>query len=143
QAQHNSSQVRPRRQMSVHCPGGKPTLSPYSLDAVAYARKVGYVSVQCASNGIRFAQELDFCHAAKKAGLRFVYLQFDGTTNEANSHRKVGNLFEVKQKAIDNIHAAGVGIVLVTTIVNTVNNDQIGPIVRFLADNIDKVMAVS
>ena len=139
----NSAKVKPRRQMSVQFSGGEPTLSPYFLDAIAYARQIGYVAVQCASNGIRFAQEPEFCLAAKKAGLRFVYLQFDGTTNESNSHRKVGNLYEVKQRAIDNLHAAGVDIVLVTTIVNTVNNDQVGPIVRFLADNIDKVVACS
>ena len=139
----NSAEVKPRRQLSVQFSGGEPTLSPYFLDAVRYARKVGYISVQAASNGIRFAQEPEFCEAAKKAGLRFVYLQFDGTTNEANSHRKVGNLFEVKQKAIDNLYAAGIDITLVTTIVNTVNNDQVGPIVRFLVDNIDKIVSVA
>ena len=30
--------------------GGEPTLSPYFLDAVRYARKVGYNSVQAATN---------------------------------------------------------------------------------------------
>jgi uncharacterized radical SAM superfamily Fe-S cluster-containing enzyme len=139
----NSAEVKPRRQLSVQFSGGEPTLSPYFLDAVRYARKVGYISVQAASNGIRFAQEPEFCGAAKKAGLRFVYLQFDGVTNEANSHRKVGNLFEVKQKAIDNLYAAGVDVALVTTIVNTINNDQVGPIVRFMADNIEKMVAVA
>src|SRR5262245_22665071 len=139
----NSAQVKPRRQMSVQFSGGEPTLSPYFLDAIRYARQIGYISVQAASNGIRFAQEPAFCEAAKRAGLRFVYLQFHGTTNEANSHRKVGNLFEVKQKAINNLYAAGLDVVLVTTIVNTVNNDQVGPIVRFMAENIAKMVAVS
>ncbi len=139
----NITKVKPRRQMSVQFSGGEPTLSPYFLDAVAYAKKLGYVAVQAASNGIRFAQEPEFCAAAKKAGLRFVYLQFDGTTNEANSHRKVSNLFEVKQRAIDNLGAVGVDVLLVTTIVNTVNNDQLGPIVRFMAENISKVSAIS
>jgi len=138
-----SIQVKPKRQMSVQFSGGEPTLSPYFLDAVAYARKVGYVSVQAATNGIRFAQDEEFCRAALKAGMRFAYLQFDGVTNEANSHRKVGNLFDVKQRAILNMKAAGIDVVLVTTIVNSVNNDQVGPIVKFMADNIDKVVAVS
>src|SRR6266581_7339587 len=82
----NSAQVKPRRQMSVQFSGGEPTLSPYFLDAIAYARKLGYQSVQCATNGIRFAQDLDFARRAKSAGLRLVYLQFDGVTNEANNH---------------------------------------------------------
>src|SRR5262245_59076595 len=51
----NSINVKPRRQMSVQFSGGEPTLSPYFLDAVAYSRRIGYQSVQCATNGIRFA----------------------------------------------------------------------------------------
>ena len=48
------------------------------------------------------------------------------STNEANSHRKVGNLFDVKLRAIENLHAAGIDVVLVVTVVNGVNNDQVG-----------------
>ena len=66
-----------------------------------------------------------------KAGLRIAYLQFDGVSEEANAHRKVGNLFDVKLRAIENLHAAGIDVCLVVTIVNTVNNDQVGPIVKF------------
>ena len=54
------------------------------------------------------------------------YLQFDGIGNAANSHRQVGNLFDVKLRAIENLHAAGVDIVPVMTIVNGVNNEQVG-----------------
>ena len=64
-------------------------------------------------------------------------------TNEANSHRKVGNLFDVKLRAIENLHAAGIDVVLVVTIVNGVNNDQVGPIVQFAIDNADKITVVS
>ncbi len=135
--------IKPRRQLSVQFSGGEPTLSPHFLQAVRYAREIGYFCVQCASNGIRFAQEPDFCRQAKAAGLRLCYLQFDGVTNEANSHRKVGNLFDVKLKAIENLAAAGIDVVLVVTVVNGVNNDQVGPIVEFAIDNADKVTVVS
>jgi uncharacterized radical SAM superfamily Fe-S cluster-containing enzyme len=139
----HSIQIKPRRQMSVQFSGGEPTISPYFLDAVAYARKVGYESVQCATNGIRFAQDFEFASKAKQAGLRLAYLQFDGVTNEANMHRGVGNLFEVKQRAIENLNGAGVDITLVVTIVNSINNEQVGPIIRFAIDNVDKINAVS
>src|SRR5215216_2802324 len=139
----DSLTVLPRRQMSVQFSGGEPTLSPHFLQAIKYARDVGYFCVQCASNGIRFAQEPEFCHEAKRAGLRLCYLQFDGVTNEANSHRKVGNLFDVKLRAIENLAAAGIDVVLVVTVVNGVNNDQVGPIVQFAIDNADKVTVVS
>src|ERR1700685_1281346 len=124
----HATKIQPRRQMSVQFSGGEPTMHPYFLDAVRFARKVGYNSVQAATNGIEFAKSKDFCKKTFEAGLRYAYLQFDGIGNDANSHRQVGNLFDVKLRAIENMHEAGIEIVLVTTIVNNVNNDQVGPI---------------
>jgi len=135
----NAITIKPRRQMSVQFSGGEPTLSPYFLDAVRYARKVGYNSVQAATNGIEFAKSFEFAQHAAEAGLRYAYLQFDGIGNAANAHRKVGNLFDVKLKAIDNLHRAGVEIVPVVTIVNGINNEQVGRIIQFALDNPKKI----
>src|SRR5580704_10806414 len=110
----NATKIKPRRQMSVQFSGGEPTMHPRFIDAVRYARKVGYNSVQAATIG-----------------------------NDANSHRQVGNLFDVKLRAIENMHEAGIEIVLVTTIVNNVNNDQVGPIVKFAMENPKKISFVS
>src|SRR5262245_10925774 len=131
----NAISIKPRRQMSVQFSGGEPTLSPYFLDAVRYARQVGYNSVQAATNGIEFAKSPEFCRQAAEAGLRYAYLQFDGIGNAANSHRQVGNLFDVKLRAIHNLHENGVDIVPVTTIVNGINNEQVGRIIQFALDN--------
>jgi uncharacterized radical SAM superfamily Fe-S cluster-containing enzyme len=139
----NAITIKPKRQMSVQFSGGEPTLSPYFLDAVRYARKVGYNSVQAATNGIEFAKSVDFAKAAAEAGLRYAYLQFDGIGNAANSHRRVGNLFDVKLRAIENLHAAGVDIVPVITIVNGVNNEQVGRVVEFALDNPKKINFLS
>src|SRR5262245_7875162 len=135
--------IKPRRQLTVQFSGGEPTISPIFLDALAYAREIGYFSAQAATNGIRFAQEPEYAVAAARAGLRIAYLQFDGVSDEANGHRKVGNLFEVKLRAIENLHAAGVDVALVVTIVNSINDDQVGPIIKFAVDNSDKVSFVS
>jgi uncharacterized radical SAM superfamily Fe-S cluster-containing enzyme len=135
--------IKPKRQMSVQFSGGEPTLHPRFLEAVSYARDKGYFCVQCASNGIRFAQEPEFCRQAKEAGLRLCYLQFDGVGNEANSHRKVGNLFDVKLRAIENLAQAGIDVVLVVTVINGVNNHQVGQIIEFAIDNADKITVVA
>jgi len=139
----NALLIKPRRQMSVQFSGGEPTMHPRFVDAVAYARKIGYNSVQAATNGIEFAKSKEFCKKAFEAGMRYAYLQFDGVGNDANSHRQVGNLFDVKLRAIENMHEAGIEIVLVTTIVNNVNNDQVGPIVKFAMENPRKISFVS
>ena len=139
----NAISIKPRRQMSVQFSGGEPTLSPYFLDAVRYSRKVGYDSVQAATNGIEFAKSPEFSRAAAEAGLRYAYLQFDGIGNAANSHRAVGNLFDVKMRAIENLYAGGVDIVPVTTIVNGINNEQVGRIIEFALDNPKKIPFLS
>ncbi|HKO42516.1 MAG TPA: radical SAM protein [Pyrinomonadaceae bacterium] len=139
----NAISIKPRRQMSVQFSGGEPSISPHFLESIRYSRKVGYNSVQAATNGIEFAKSKEFCREAAEAGLRYVYLQFDGIGNDANSHRQVGNLFDVKMRAINNLHEAGVEIVLVTTLVNGINNDQVGSIVRFALDNPKKIAFLS
>ena len=139
----NAVKVKPRRQMSVQFSGGEPTMSPYFIDAIRYARKLGFNSVQAATNGIEFAKSKEFCREAFEAGLRYVYLQFDGIGEDANSHRYVGNLFDVKLRAIENIHEAGIEIMLVITVVNGVNDDQVGPIVKFAMQNPNKITFIS
>jgi uncharacterized radical SAM superfamily Fe-S cluster-containing enzyme len=139
----NAITIKPRRQMSVQFSGGEPTLSPFFLDAVRYCKQVGYNSVQAATNGIEFARRPEFCREAAEAGLRYVYLQFDGIGNAPNSHRHVGNLFDVKLRAIENLHAAGVDIVLVVTLINGVNNEQVGRIIEFARDNPKKISFLS
>jgi uncharacterized radical SAM superfamily Fe-S cluster-containing enzyme len=135
----DSISFKPRRQMSVQFSGGEPTLSPHFLAACRYAKKVGYKMVQAATNGLRFALEADFAAQAKEAGFDMAYLQFDGVTNEANSHRKISNLFDVKKIAIENMYAAGIKITPVVTIVNGLNNQSVGPIVDFCMENHGKI----
>ncbi len=139
----NSLKIKPRRQMSVQFSGGEPTMSPHFLDAIRYAKKVGYFSVQSATNGIRFAEDPDYAHQAYDAGLRIASLQFDGIGNDNNEHRKIGNLFDVKLRAIENLHAAGIDVVLVVTLVNSINNQQVGPIIKFAIENSDKISFVA
>jgi uncharacterized radical SAM superfamily Fe-S cluster-containing enzyme len=134
---------KPKRQIIILFSGGEPTLSPYYLDAVAYAKKVGFYRILAATNGIRYAEDIEFCKAAKEAGQHGVYLQFDGTNEEDNKHRGVGNLFDVKLKAIENLASVGIKVTLVTTIVNSWNNEGIGSIVKFAAENIDKVQTIA
>src|SRR2546423_4876514 len=131
----NAITIKPKRQMSVQFSGGEPTISPYFLDAVRYAREVGYTSVQAATNGIEFAKSAEFCKKAADAGLRYAYLQFDGIGNAANAHRKVGNLFDVKLRAIENLYANGVDIIPVITIINGVDNEQVGRIIEVALEN--------
>ncbi|MCL2878478.1 MAG: radical SAM protein, partial [Acidobacteria bacterium] len=130
---------KPRRQTIILFSGGEPTIYPHFLEAVAYARKLGFYRLLAATNGIRFAESEEFTRQAKEAGLNGAYLQFDGIGNEANRHRGVENLFDVKARAIENMTRAGMKTTLVTTVINSVNSDAVGKIVDFAIRNIGKV----
>jgi len=133
---------KPRRQSIVLLSGGEPTLTPHFLEAVAYAKKVGFYRIIAATNGIRFAQSEEFTRQAREAGLHGTYFQFDGTTDEKYQNRGVGNLLDVKLQAIENMAKVGMKTTLVATIVNTINNDAVGQIVDFAIQNIDKIQTV-
>jgi 7,8-dihydro-6-hydroxymethylpterin dimethyltransferase len=133
---------KPQREINVLFSGGETTLSPIFQDAVQHAKSVGFHRLHVATNGICFAQEIDFAVRAKASGLHGVYLQFDGVTEEKNSHRGMGNYMEVKRRALDNIAAAGMKTTLQVTVVNGLNNDTVGDIIRFVADHIEKIHGV-
>ncbi len=108
----NAISIKPRRQMSVQFSGGEPTLSPYFLDAVRYCAQGRLQQRAGGDQRHRVRQEPGVLPSRPpKPGLRYAYLQFDGIGNEANSHRAVGNLFDVKLRAIENLYSAGVDIV--------------------------------
>jgi 7,8-dihydro-6-hydroxymethylpterin dimethyltransferase len=133
---------KPQREINVLFSGGEATLSPIFLDAIRHAKSVGFHRLHVATNGIRFAQEREFAIRAKAAGLHGVYLQFDGVTEEKNSHRGIGNYMEIKHRALDNIAAAGMKTTLQVTVVNGLNNDGVGDIIRFVADHIEKIHGI-
>ena len=133
---------KPQREINVLFSGGEATLSPIFLDAVQHAQRVGFHRLHVATNGIRFAQERDFAFRVKAAGLHGVYLQFDGVTEQKNSHRGMGNYVEVKRRALDNVAAAGMKSTLQVTVVKGVNDDGVGDIIRFVADHIEKIHGI-
>ena len=133
---------KPQREINVLFSGGEATLSPIFLEAVRHAKSMGFHRLHVATNGIRFAQEKDFAVKAKAAGLHAVYLQFDGVTEEKNSHRGIGNYMDMKRRALDNIAAAGMKTTLQVTVENGLNNDGVGDIIRFVADHVEKIHGI-
>jgi 7,8-dihydro-6-hydroxymethylpterin dimethyltransferase len=133
---------KPQREINVLFSGGEATLSPIFLDAIRHAKSMGFHRLHVTTNGIRFAQDNSLAVRAREAGLHGVYLQFDGTTEEKNTHRGVGNYMEVKYRALENIAGAGMKTTLQVTVVNGINNDEVGNIVRFVSQNVEKIHGV-
>jgi 7,8-dihydro-6-hydroxymethylpterin dimethyltransferase len=138
----NAVSFKPQREINVLFSGGEATLSPIFLDALRYAKSMGFHRLHVATNGIRFAESRDFAFQAKGAGLHAVYLQCDGVSEEKNKHRGLGNYMEVRHRALENIARAGMQATLQVTVVNGLNNDGLGDIVRFAIENMDKIHGV-
>jgi len=134
--------VKPQRDVNVLFAGGEPTIASNFLDAVRYAKSVGFNRICVVTNGIRFAQEDGFAGLAQAAGLHQVYLQLDGTSNESHQHRGASNLFDIKRRALENIARVGMKTNLQITVMNGVNNHAVGDIVRFAVSNIENIRSV-
>ena len=128
---------------AIQYAGGEPTVRKDLPDLIRMAREEGFSHVQIATNGIRIAKKEGYAKELKEAGLNTVYLQFDGVTEEPYLIARSKNLLDVKLDAIKKCREAGLGVVIVPTVVKGVNDQQIGDIIRFAIENIDIVHGVN
>jgi len=136
--------IKPVFPPGVQFSGGEPTIHPRFLDILKATRAMGFSHLQIASNGIRIGKDLEFARQCKEAGLYTVYLQFDGTGDEVyQKTRGLSGLWELKVKAVENARESGLRIVLVPTIIKTINDHQVGNILQFAIDNSDVISGIS
>jgi uncharacterized radical SAM superfamily Fe-S cluster-containing enzyme len=131
---------------AVQFSGGEPTLHPDFLRVIKTAKDMGFSQIQVATNGIKQAQDPNFAQQMRDSGLNTVYLQFDGTDERVYEIARGKKLFKMKKKAIEacrNTKPTPLSTVLVPTVVNTINDDQVGKIFRFAIENIDVVRGIN
>jgi hypothetical protein len=87
--------------------------------------------LQVNTNGLRFAREPGYADKLREAGLESVFLQFDAVRDEAYPLLRGRPLRKEKQEAVRAIVRAGLGLVLVPTLVPGINTRDIGDIVAF------------
>jgi 7,8-dihydro-6-hydroxymethylpterin dimethyltransferase len=91
---------------------------------------VGYSFIQVNTNGIRLATDGELAKRLFSAGLSSVFLQFDGVDDTVYQAMRNRPMVEHKIQAIRNCGNAGLGVVLVPTLVKGINTHTIGDIVR-------------
>ena len=122
--------------------GGEPTMRADLPEIVGLAKDAGFAFIQLNSNGLAFDEDPHLAGRLRDAGLSSVFLQFDGVRDEVFTTLRGQKLLTEKRRAIDNLSAAGLGIVLVPTVVRGVNTDQLWDIVRFGLDRQPHVRGV-
>lgn len=111
--------------------GGEPTVRSDLPALISGAREAGIRTIQLNTNGVRLAEEPGYAGRLAAAGLDIVFLQFDGVDDAVYTALRGRPLLRAKQRAIENSGAAGLGVVLVPTLVPGINDRQIGEILRF------------
>jgi hypothetical protein len=129
---------RPVPGNSVQITGGEPTLREDLPTIVRILKEEGVDHVQLNTNGINLALDPSLARRLREAGVSNLYMSFDGVTPKTNPK----NHWEVPY-AIDSCRKAGIGVVLVPTVIKSINDHELGDIVRFGQRNIDTVHAVN
>jgi uncharacterized radical SAM superfamily Fe-S cluster-containing enzyme len=122
---------------AIQITGGEPTIRDDILDLVNLAKEVGFSHVQVNTNGLRLADDPEFCKKLKEAKTNTIYMSFDGVTKETNPW------IEKNKKAIDNLRKANLKIVLVPVLIRDKNLHETGKIVKFALDNMDIIRGVN
>jgi uncharacterized radical SAM superfamily Fe-S cluster-containing enzyme len=119
---------------SIQLSGGEPTLRDDLPEIIELGRKAGFSFIQLNSNGLRLAAEADYARRLREAGLVSVFLQYDGTEEEIHRQLRGRAMLLEKHRAIAHCTAAGLGVVLVPTVVPGINTHNLGEMVRTALD---------
>lgn len=121
--------------------GGEPTLHPDIVKIVEIASKL-FSAVQLNTNGLLLAEDIGLVHALKEAGLSWVFLQFDGVSDDVFLSIRGRKLLEIKKGVIENCQYAGLSVILVPVVVSGINEHMLGDIVRFALSSFPTVRGV-
>lgn len=114
---------------NVQLSGGEPTVRDDLADIVRMIKDMGFPFVQVNTNGLRFAREAGFADRMAEAGLDSAFFQFDGLSDDIYMHTRGAALLDEKLAALDVLATAGIGVVLVPTVIPGINTHDLGSII--------------
>jgi uncharacterized radical SAM superfamily Fe-S cluster-containing enzyme len=129
---------RPVPGNAIQITGGEPTLRDDLVDIVRICKEEGVEHIQLNSNAINMAQDAEVARRVREAGVNTVYMSFDGVTPRTNPK----NHWEAPI-AIENCRKVGLGVVLVPTVIKSINDHELGAVIRFGQGNMDVIHAVN
>lgn len=127
---------------NIQLSGGEPTTRDDLPEIVAMGRKKGFSFFQLNTNGLRISRDLPYLRRLAEAGLNTVFLQFDGLRRETGLALRGRNVAEEKKAAVRNCREAGLGVVLVPTVCRSVNDGELGDILKYAASQMPTVRGV-
>jgi 7,8-dihydro-6-hydroxymethylpterin dimethyltransferase len=113
---------------NVQLSGGEPTLRDDLPEIIRLGRSLGFRFFQLNTNGLRLARDPAYLRRLAEAGLSCVFLQYDGVSDDVHRRLRGAPLAAAKEAAVARCAEAGVGVVLVPTVVPGVNVAELGAI---------------
>jgi len=114
--------------------GGEPLEREDIHEIIGVAHDLRFMTI-LATNGVRLAKSPELVEKLKENGLNIVYLQFDSFHDEFYEKIRGQKLLKTKMKAIENCRKHDIEIILVNTLMRGFNDNEVGDIVRFAAQN--------
>ena len=135
---HNLRIQKPIPANAIQITGGEPTMHPEIIDVVRVAKEEGFDQIQLNTTGINIGLNPEMAFQLKHAGVSTLYMSFDGVSKRANPK----NHWEAPL-TLDAIRKSGGTVVLVPTVIRTINDHELGAMINFAINNIDIVRAVN
>jgi uncharacterized radical SAM superfamily Fe-S cluster-containing enzyme len=127
---------------NVQISGGEPTVREDLPSVIEMGRRLGFEFIQLNTNGLRLGAEGDYALRLREAGLSSVFLQFDGITEESHLRMRGRPLLAQKKAAIEQCGKAGIGVILVPTVVPGVNEGELWAVLDFALKEVPAVRGV-
>ncbi|SHN58263.1 radical SAM protein [Desulfitobacterium chlororespirans] len=128
---------------SIQLTGGEPTTREDLADIIRLGREIGFQAIEVNTNGVVIGRNPDYLQKLAEAGVSGIYLQFDGLTREVYEQIRGENLLPTKLKAIANCREAGVQVVLAMTVIEGINEEQMGEVLEFALANRDVIVGIA
>ena len=114
---------------NIQLSGGEPTTRD-DLPAIIRLARQRFGFVQLNSNGLRLGTEAGYARTLREAGLDSVYLQWDGVTEATFQTLRGRDCLHFKHAALKACTEAGLGVVLVATVVRGINDGELGGLLQ-------------
>ncbi len=123
---------------SIQITGGEPMLRDDIAEIIKIMKEEGVDHVQLNTNGIKLAMSPDTMRQVRMSGVSNLYLSFDGVTPRTNPK----NHWEIPY-TLESARKCGMTVVFVPTVIKSINDHELGGIIKFAQKNLDVVHAVN
>jgi len=116
--------------------GGEPLEREDMPEIIGVAHKLKFMTI-LATNGIHLVDTPGLAKKLKENGLNIVYLSFDSFHEDFNKKIRGQPLLDIKLKVIEVCRKYDIEIILVNTLMKSLNDEEVGDMIRFAAKNTD------